>query len=73
VSTPRDPSSLPYGGYADRRRIDAALVREMSAVVLLILGAVGLVTAAFLQDRELGIATLSVAAIAAGVYLGLDR
>lgn len=50
-----------------------ALLAELAAVILIVVGGCGLVTAAFATDLWLGIAALSVAAIAAGVALGLDR
>jgi hypothetical protein len=55
------------------RRPDPRLLRDLGAIALLVVGVAGLIVAAFLQDRELGIATASAAVAATGVFLGLDR
>lgn len=52
---------------------DAGLLRDVAAIVLIVLGAVALAVAAFVQDRELGIAVVAAYSIAAGVVLGMNR
>lgn len=55
------------------RTIDAALVREGIAVLLILAGVIGLIGAAFMTDVRLGIAAMSTAILIAGALLGLDR
>jgi hypothetical protein len=63
MTTPYDP----------RPARDFALLREVAAVILLCAGLIGLIGSAFAADILLGVATLSILAIAAGAALGADR
>ncbi len=62
---PRAPRARP--------RVDGRLLRDVMAVVLILCGAVGVVAVSFAVSPLLGAATISVAAIIAGVLLGIDR
>jgi hypothetical protein len=56
-----------------RARVDLGVIRDVVGLLLLITGAAGLSVAAFAVDWRLGLATLSVAALSAGAYLGYER
>lgn len=49
------------------------MLREIAAILLIACGLAGLITVAFMVDARLGIAAVSVAVLATGVLLGLDR
>lgn len=61
-----DPLSFTSGYRRD-------LIRDLLALVLIVVGTAGLAWAAFATDWRLGVAVLSVAAGATGATLGLTR
>lgn len=70
--------STPYSdrmtsGYQPRARVDLTLLRDLLALLLLLLGVAGLCWAAFAFDWRLGLATLSTALLTTGAFLGYDR
>lgn len=69
MSLPDDAAQPRYAP----RTVDRDLLREVAAVVLIVLGVVGLGVIAYVVDWRLGAAYTCVAAIAAGVFMGLDR
>lgn len=54
------------------RRANARIVLDVTALLTVVLGVAGLAVAAFCWDWRAGLATVSLAAIATGVLLGLD-
>lgn len=62
------PEPPAFAGPTVRR----VMYREVAAVILVVLGVAGLITAGFMVSVEAGIAACSLVAIAAGVSLGLD-
>jgi len=74
VSTPTDYDDVEAVVPRPRLADPATSVgREVLALLLVIAGIVGLVTVGFMLSVEAGIAAASVAAIAVGVVLGIDR
>lgn len=68
--------ALPQSDFTSAYRrpvVDTRLVRDLLALLLIVAGAVGLVTVAFLTDERLGWATVFGSALTAGVLLGLNR
>lgn len=63
----------PTDPYVPRRARDSALLREVGAVLLILIGAVGFVGAMFLWCEPAGLAAASAVSIAAGAFLGYDR
>lgn len=68
-----DQQHNPQPFAPSRRRVDAEMIRDYVALVLLIAGPVGVITTAFLYDPLLGAAVLFAAVTAAGVALGMRR
>lgn len=68
-----DGVTTPYPYQRQRAQVDTRLVRDVSALALVLLGSTGLITMAFVVDWRLGVAVLSALMVAAGVYLGYDR
>lgn len=56
-----------------RRGADLGAVRELLAVLLLLIGLVGLGVAAFATDLWAGVAYVSALFVALGAYLGTER
>jgi hypothetical protein len=78
VSTPADyddvEAAIPRPRLADPGvEPGPAIGREVLALLLVVAGIVGLVFVGFMLSVEAGIAAASVAAIAVGVVLGIDR
>jgi membrane protein YdbS with pleckstrin-like domain len=69
VSTPEPTTSTD----APARGLSARQIRELLAVALIVVGAAGMTAVLFAVHPLLGWAALSAAAVAVGVFLGLDR
>ena len=65
----RVASPYPYS----RPRVDTGVIRDVAAIMLVVLGIIGLSVAAFFTDWRLGLAVVSLAAGGVGVFLGYDR
>lgn len=60
------------GGFARHRMMSVREVRDLIGLLLVIIGAIGLVVTAWIWDPLAGVAALFVAIIAGGIALGTD-
>lgn len=60
-------------GVVPPRRFDGALLRELLGALIILIGMALVVGAAFMWRHDAGFATLGLALIATGLYLGLSR
>lgn len=68
-----DQRPISPTGLRAPRVVDRDVLREMVALVMIVLGVAGLLVLAYVIDWRLGAATTFTAMIAGGVLMGMDR